>query len=515
VNLRNVFFQLGLLLLVLSLFMFAIAAWASLRWLLDWSVSIEAMQGLWIGGGIAAAIGGAMVLVTRTRDPYIGRREALLLVALSWLVGALVAAMPYFTWAMLSAVGDQTHPFDSFVDCYFETMSGLTTTGATVLSDIEAIPKSLLLWRALTHWLGGIGIVVLFVAVLPTLGVGGKKLFRVEAPGPSPKGLQPSIRETARVLIFIYLGITAASVLLLRATGAMSWFDALCHTFSMVSTGGLSTRNASIGAYDNAAVDFICMFFMIAAGVNFAVFYMIVRGQWRKAWKDVELRVYLALKIIAIVLVMVSMTRLDTIATMTGKIVDLTWFSNVQYSGFQVIALHTGTGFTTANYEPWPFLAKTMLIGLMFIGGCGGSTAGGVKVIRFWILLKVIISSLERSYRPQVVRPLKVAGSVLDEETKLSAIVYVVTFVVLFCLGAVVVRLLELHTPQCDFATAMSASVSTLGNIGPGVHGVGPLHNYGWFSAPSKLVMCVLMALGRLEVFAVIVLFSPRFWRGN
>lgn len=518
-NFRNVIYQLGLLLLVVSGIVLLIGGYALVHDLITergdeprsaaWSLLMTALI-----GGVA---GITCVLLTRKRDKYLGRREALLLVSMSWIIGAALAATPFCIWANWSGGAVAAHPFENYVDCYFEAMSGLTTTGATVLGSegakIEDIPRSLLFWRSMTHWLGGIGIVVLFVAVLPTLGVGGKKLYRVEAPGPSPEGLQPNIRETARVLIFIYLGITTASILMLRMTGAMSWFDSICHTFSMVSTGGLSTKDASIGAYDSIAVDYICMFFMIAAGVNFAVFYMMVRRQWRKAWRDVELRVYVGLKIICIVLVMVSLTRLDTITTMTGEVVELTGLSNLRYAGFQVIALHTGTGFCTADYDLWPFLARAVLIGLMFIGGCGGSTAGGIKVIRFWILLKVIAGSLEKSYRPQVVRPLKVAGAVVDDEMKLSAIIYVVTFVVLFCLGAIVVRMLELHTPECDFATAMSASVSTLANVGPGVHGVGPLHNYGWFSAPSKLVLSLLMLLGRLEVFAIIVLFSSRFWK--
>ena len=512
-NYRNVIFQLGLLLLVISAFVLLIGGW-SLGVDLLFNRGVEprhAALSLLITAGIGALIGGTCVLSTRTRNKFLGRREAMLLVALSWIIGAALSALPFFIWANWpNHEGEQLR---NYIDCYFEAMSGLTTTGATVLGNIEAVPPSLLFWRSATHWLGGIGIVVLFVAVLPTLGVGGKRLYRVEAPGPSPEGLQPNIRETARMLIFIYLGMTGASIVLLRLTGAMNWFEAVCHTFSMVSTGGLSTRDASIGAYNNVTVDLICMFFMVAAGVNFAVFYMMARGQWRRAWKDVELRVYLTLKLICISLVMVSVFRLDTIMTTAEHVVDVTIGSNMRYTAFQVIALHTGTGFCTADYDPWPFFARAILIGLMFIGGCGGSTAGGIKVIRFWILIKVVLASLEKSYRPQVVRKLKVAGAPVDEELKLSAIIYVVVFVVLFCAGAVAVRMFELHSDKCDFATAMSASVSCLANVGPGVHGVGPTQNYGWFGIPSKAVLSLLMLLGRLEIFAIIVLFSPRFWK--
>lgn len=516
-NFRYVFCQLGLLFVVLSLILLLMAGgfFGSHLFIEAYEVEPTARTALILSGALGLVVGGLMWLLTRRAPKQLGRREALFLVAMSWVIGSAFTGLPYYLWATMHPTLDSAHSFHSFTDCYFEAMSGLTTTGATILTDIDAIPHSLLLWRALTHWLGGLGIVVLFVAVLPQLGVGAKKLFRAEIPGPTKKGFTPQIRETAKVLAWIYLGITAASILALRATGAMGWFDAICHTFSMVSTGGLSTRDASIAAFDSVAVDIICMFFMLTAGVNFAVFYMFIRGQWRRAIADREFRVYVLLKVICIVLVMISVASLPTITTTTGETVENTPLQNARYSAFQTIALHTGTGFCTADYDPWPFFARTILIGLMFIGGSAGSTAGGIKVIRFWMVLKIIFTSFEKSFRPQVVRPVRVGESVMDDEAKLSAMIYVVGFMLLFLIGAVAVRLLELDNPPCDFATAMSASLSTIGNIGPGLHGVGPTQTYAWFSAPSKWIFCLLMLLGRLEIFTILVILTPRFWRAN
>ena len=430
---------------------------------------------------------------------------------MSWLLGAVLCGLPAFLWATLSGAAD--HPFANPVNCYFEAMSGLTTTGATILPEIGTVPRSLLLWRAMTHWLGGLGIVVLFVAVLPTLGVGGKRLFKVESTGVSGGGVMPTIRETARTLWLIYLGLTAVSVVALRLTGAMGWFEAVCHTFSMVSTGGLSTKDASIAAFDSVAVDLICIAFMLLAGVNFAVFYQAVRGRWRQALRDTELRVYLALKVIVIVLVAWNLFAHETpLTTTAGKTHSPTAAETTRFAAFQTVALHTGTGFVTADYGVWPYISQALLIGLMFIGGCSGSTAGGIKVFRFWLALKVLVAEIERAFRPNVVRPIRLGGRAVDEELKLGTLVYVLGFVSVGLLGAAVVFWAERNTPGMDFLSASSAALATIGNIGPGLHKIGPTQTYAWFTDLSKLVLSLLMALGRLELFAILVLFTPRFW---
>jgi trk system potassium uptake protein len=518
-NYRYVVAQLGFLFVVLSAVMLAMAAWFFLVYVLfvDYDIDPYARSALIYTGIAGLLIGGVTWLLTHSGAHQLGRKEALMLVALSWILGTALAAMPFYFWAQFNPEITSDHPFYHYTDCYFEAMSGLTTTGATILggegASIEAIPRSLLLWRSTTHWLGGLGIVVLFVAVLPSLGVGAKKLFRTEVTGPQPKGLTPHIRETARVIAYIYIGCTVLCILLLRATGAMDWFESICHTFSMVSTGGLSPRDASIGAYDSWAVDMICLFFMVFAGINFAVFYMCVRGQWKKAWKDTEMRFYFALIAMGIALVMLFLWGIPTITSTTGKVIENVPWESFRFSAFQVISLHTGTGYVTADYDLWPFLAKIVFFVLMFVGGCAGSTAGGIKVIRVWIVFKILVAHFEKTFRPQVVRPLKVGESIMDDDVKLAAIIYVTSFCLLFALGAIVLRAIE--GEATNFTTTMSASISTLGNIGPGVEGVGPVQNYGWFSAPSKWIMSALMLLGRLEIFTVLILLTPRFWRTN
>ncbi|MCP3906192.1 MAG: TrkH family potassium uptake protein [Planctomycetes bacterium] len=515
-NYRLVAKQLGLLIAMLSGLMSLVGAWSFVQWKFFGAAAERHAWWALVAAALGGMLGGGLVwLRSRSAHAHLGRRESLLLVALSWLVGAVVAGVPYFIWAHLHFQGsDVAHPFHRVADCYFESMSGLTTTGATILSDIEALPRSLLLWRALTHWLGGLGIIVLFVAVLPSLGASGKRLFRVEAPGPSPGGVRPHIRDTAQTLLWIYLGLTAVAIVALRLTGKMDLFDSVCHTLSVLSTGGFSTRNASVAAFDSVAVDIIIIVLMLVAGVNFALFYQMTQGRFSAAWKDTELRAYLLLKFVVIALVFVNMQGQDITLT-TGETVDASAGQALRQSAFTTVALHTGTGFCTADYDPWPFYSRVLLVGLMFIGGCAGSTAGGIKVIRLWIGLKVLMSELERAFRPNVVRPLRVGTSIVDPDMKLGAVVYVVVLFMLLVLGAVIVQLLEIGNERCDFQTAFSASMSTICNVGPGLHGVGARENYGWFGDASKMVMSLLMALGRLEIFAILVLFTPRFWRGN
>ena len=529
-NFRLVFKNLGLLLAVLSAVLLAIWIW-SVGWRLlgdssnplliaeqhaGWSLLVSAMAGFFAAGGLW--------MWTRSALPNFGRREALLLVGLSWLIGAALGALPFLFWALFSGRGAAGHPFGSFVDCYFESMSGLTTTGSTVLSNIEDLPRSLLLWRAMTQWLGGLGIVVLFVAVLPTLGVGGKKLFRVEAPGPDPEGVRPQIRETARILWMIYLGLTLAEILALRIIGGMGWFDSICHTFTTLSTGGFSTLNASVGGY-NSAVQIIVIIFMIAAGVNFALYFALLRRRFTGVYKDPELRFYLFLIIFSTFIIVTTLMAAGDPIVLTRlteagdyEQVPANFGNSLLHGLFGALTCQTTTGYCTADFNQWPFIAKTVMLTLMFVGGSAGSTGGGIKVIRIWIAVRVMAAELERVFRPQVVRPLKIGNAALDNEMKLGTIAYVFGIVILFAAGSVLIMALEQWlnpSAGIDYTTAATASIATLCNIGPGLGAVGAVENYGWFSDASKIVMSLLMALGRLEVFAIILLFSPRFWRGD
>jgi len=509
-NYRFIARQLGLLMLVLSGLVFAVAVLSWFVWGDGTPSDWHAEQGLLAAAGVGFVFGAIMMLFSRKGDNRLGRREALLLVALSWGLGAAVSALPYYIWANLEESAGPGHPYASFADCYFESMSGLTTTGATVLSDIEVIPHSLLLWRALTHWLGGLGIVVLFVAVLPTLGVGGKRLFQVEAPGPKQPGVTPRIRETARVLWLIYCGLTVAEIIILRICG-MTWFDSICHTFATLATGGFSTYNASAGHFTSPAIHIVLIVFMLLAGVNFGLYYQLIRGDHKRVWKDPELRLYLTIILVATVLITIFIWPSRQVTT-AGETLPAGSGHTVLHSLFQVISIQTTTGFCSVDFDLWPFLPKFILILLMFVGGSAGSTGGGVKVIRILIGFRVMLAEIERVFRPNVVRTVKIGQASIDPEMRLGVMVYLMGIIVLTLVGAGLLMILE-SPQQIDFVSACTASIASLNNIGPGLVEVGATKNFGWFSAPSKVLLSLWMALGRLEVYVIFVLFVPSFWR--
>lgn len=517
-NIRYVFSRLGLLFIVFSGIMLAMAAaFFITQKITHHVVDFDAELAFIISGGIGIVIGLILWLTLRKSSRILGRREALLLVALSWMFGAALGALPYYVWAQLSET-EASAQFGSFIDCYFEAMSGLTTTGATILGDIESIPKGLLFWRAITHWLGGLGIVVLFVAVLPSLGVGGKKLFRVEAPGPAPEGLQPRIVEAARVLGLIYIVLTIVEILALRIAG-MTWYDSVCHTFATIATGGFSTKNASMGAYANTfAIDVIVIVFMVFAGMNFGLYYQLIQGKAKDVAKDLELRLYFIFLTLGTIIIFISLSMSpDPIVMTTGDEIASSAGNSLRQSIFTAVSIQTTTGFATSDFNGWPFMAHAVLITLMFVGGCSGSTAGGIKVIRVWIAFKVMIAEIEHAFRPNVIRPVRVGRSTIDDELKYGTVAYVLGIIILFAVGSGAIMLMEngVTGNSCDYTTAATASIATLCTIGPGLAKVGAVENYGWFSPASKSIMCVLMLLGRLEIFAIIVLFTPRFWRGD
>ena len=515
-NIRCVLKQFALLVLSLSALLVVTGTWSLYRVMAGDADEGAAALSLMLAAGLGAICGAGIWMWTHHNRNAIGRREAMLLVAMTWLLGAAISAVPFFLWAHLGSNANTVEPFDSYVDAYFEAMSGLTTTGATIITDIPAVPRSLLMWRSLTHWLGGLGIVVLFVAVLPSLGVGGKKLFHVESARRTSGGVRPQIRETARVLWLIYLGMTAAEIVLLKLAG-MTWYDSVAHTFSTLATGGFSTHNASIGAYQSGWIDVIVIVFMVLAGINFGLYYLLIRRRWRNIWTDTELRVYLSAVAITSVIVCSGLVgrALWTISDSSGGepgIVEASVVESARYGVFQLVSIHTGTGFCTADYNHWDFLPKAVLVMLMFVGASSGSTCGGIKVFRFIILFKILWVEIERIFRPNVVRTIKVGKSPVDSDLRQSTLAYILGVFLLFGIGTVGLMLLEADK-QIDVTTAATASAATLNNIGPGLARVGATENYAWFSAPSKILMSLLMVLGRLEVFAIIVLFNPRFWR--
>ncbi len=528
-NLRVVARQLGMLLLIQSLALLGVTAWSGYDLMAGYRHEMGAMQGLAVALVICALLGLALRLIGRgAAEDYLGRREALLLVGISWLIGAAMCALPYWIWALRFA--DAGHPFRSLIDCYFEAMSGLTTTGATVLSQIqdnpatdvlEGIPRGLLLWRSTTHWLGGLGIVVLFVAVLPNLGVGGKKLFGFESPGPAAPGVRPRIRQTARVLWLIYLGLTIIETVALRLCG-MTWFEAVNHTFATLATGGFSTRNASVGAVDyGLASHIVIIFFMVLAGTNFGLFYQLFQRRFKQVLTDPELRLYLLILFVAALLVSGSIAG-KAITETNGAQVGPSTADALHHGVFQTVSIQTTTGFCTADFDLWGFLPKAILLALMFVGASAGSTGGGIKVIRILIAAKVMFAEIERVFRPNVVRSVKVGKQEVPPEMRTATLVYVLGIPLIFLIGAIAIMVIEQTNPHLQsqsqsmhFITAATASAATLNNIGPGLDLVGAMENYGWFHPASKVIMSLLMVLGRLEVYAVLVLFLPRFWRSE
>ena len=520
-NFRIVIYQLGLVLLVLSLCMLLIVGCSAVAWFsAAGPAETIAIESMLISAVLGTVVGLALWLIgRRSESDSFGPREALLLVGVSWLIGAAFAGVPYYLWAILHPDhGDGGVEFASLISCYFEAMSGLTTTGATVLSDIESIPNSLLLWRATTQWLGGLGIIVLFVAVLPTLGVGGKKLFQTEVAGPTQKSVRPRIRDTARMLWFIYILFTIVLILLLALFG-MDWFDAVCHSFTTVATGGFSTHNASIGHYqvENVGVTnfwgihLVILVGIVLGGVNFGLYYQLARRRFNLVWTDPELRLYLCILLVASLLVALNIYA-TPIVTTGGEKIEAGLDKSLLYGAFHVASIGTSAGFCTADSDLWPFTSQAVLVILMFVGASAGSTGGGIKVVRVLIAFKVILAEVNRVFRPRVVRTIRVGRAVVDSDQRQSVLVYLLGIVALFAVGTVLLMLLE-PRGSLDITTAATASAATLNNIGPGLGRVGAIENYGFFTPASKLVMCILMALGRLEVFAIFVLFVPSFWR--
>lgn len=513
-DLRIVSRQLGSLLIVLSAMLAVVSVFAIVSGVGGDHPDRSDFYALLISAGLGSLLGGTLFVSGRKPGEMIGQREAILLVALSWICGAAVAALPFFVWSRLRLDRtDVPHPFDSWIDCYFESMSGLTTTGATILSEIATVPDSLLLWRALTHWLGGLGIVVLFVAVLPMLGVGGRRIFRIEAPGPSPEGVRPRIQDTARILWLMYCGLTVAEIIALKICG-MTWFDSACHTFATLATGGFSTLDSSIAGFPSTAVHIVIIVFMFLAGVNFGLYYQILQRGWRKARKDPELRAYIGMILCATAVITACLYTSPPPGYATDASGHAPFATVLRDSLFQVVSIQTTTGFATVDFNQWTFPTKAILLVLMFVGGCAGSTGGGIKVGRILILVKVVIAELEHAFRPHVVRTTRVGKKLISPELKVNTLVFVVGIAGLFALGTAALMVLESGS-GIDITTAATASAATLNNIGPGLARIGPIQTYAWFTAESKVLLSVLMVMGRLEIFTIAVLFMPRFWRSD
>lgn len=445
-----------------------------------------------------------------TRDVF-GQREAFLMVGLTWLFAPVLAGLPFFLWANLfHALPFATHPFQSPVNCYFESMSGLTTTGASILPNIEAIPRGLLLWRSTTHWLGGLGIVLLFVAVLPMVGATGRKLHFIESTGPSPEGIRPRIRDTARILWMSYAIITVLSVAALKLAG-LPWFNAVCETFGAIATGGFSVRNESITAYHSALVDSILVAVMVLGAVNFSLYFQLARKRWGLVWRDPELRLFLALIATGGAVVVIAIHG-STIVSLDGHPHQANWLTAIRYGLFNLVSMHTDAGFATAAFDRWPFIALTAIVFGTFIGGSAGSTTGGIKVVRLLAACKIMLHQTQTFFHPEVVKPIRIGGQILKVEEQILVMITILLFGSALLGGAVALMLIGADAGMMDFTTAFTASLASLCTAGPGFGGVGPEHNYLWLPTASKLVLCFLMLIGRLEIVPILVLMHFRFW---
>jgi trk system potassium uptake protein TrkH len=434
-------------------------------------------------------------------------REGFAIVALAWFVLALVGALPFVLGGVL----------ESYTDAFFETISGFTTTGATILGgghtpEIEALPNAFLFWRSLAHWLGGMGIIVLTLAILPILGVGGMQLYKAEVPGPSADKLTPRVRETAKRLWLIYVGITVVEVLLLLP--AMSFFDAVNHAFATMATGGFSTENGSVGQYGSAYVDWVVTVFMIFAGMNFALHYRLLRGAAITVVRDTELQVYLGIILAATLLITLSLWE-PTMALLPNEDPASAGFEGytslgeaLRFAAFQASSIVTTTGFATADYEIWPPLAVGVLFALFFVGGMAGSTGGGVKVVRHVLLFKNSFKEIKQLIHPQAIMPLRLGDRVVPQGVMRN----VLSFMVLY-FGLVVFGTLVMGSLGMDLLSAFGATISCIGNIGPAFGSFGPAENYAHVPALGKWMLSLLMIAGRLEIFTVLILFVPAFWR--
>lgn len=424
-------------------------------------------------------------------------RDGFAIVTFSWIFTAIVGAMPfYFSGAI-----------PNFTDAFFESMSGVTTTGATIIGNIatlpnlengiESLPHGILFWRSFIQWIGGMGIVVFYIAILPLLGVGGVQLFKAEVPGPVADKIKPRVRETAKFLWIVYVGITFTQILALSVAG-MGTFDSICHAFTTMPTGGFSTKNASIGHYNSSTIHYIIIFFMFLAGVNFSLHFRAINGDIKSYVKDKEFLVYFfgTLIITAILFLKISLNSNDIS------------YINFRESLFTTISILTTTGFSSADYELWPVAVQAILLTLMFVGGMGGSTAGGMKVIRCMLLVKYAALETRRMLHSRALIPVKIGKQLIKEDVVRNTLGFFLFFMSSFILATILLTTLGL-----DIESAIGAAASSMGNIGPGLGEFGPSNNYSSLSDPGKWLLTFCMLLGRLEIFTVMVLFSKTFWK--
>ncbi len=428
----------------------------------------------------------AWLILNRNTKRELKRHDGYLVVSLGWIIISFFGSLPF----MLSgAIPDITN-------AYFETISGFTTTGSSILTDIESLPKGILLWRSMTQWIGGMGIIVLAIAILPILGIGGMQLFVAEAPGISPDKLKPRIKDTAKRLWIIYVGLTGLETILLM-TGGMSFYEAINHSLTTMATGGFSPRNASIAAYDSAYIQYIIIVFMTLAGTSFTLIYFMLKRNFRKVFNNEEFVVYISFLLIATFLI-------------TGFVhaaSEQSFEQSFRESLFQVVSIVTTTGFVSEDYTIWSPLITMAFLALMFIGGSAGSTAGGIKIVRHVILFKNSFLEMKRQLHPAAVIPVRLNNKAISQEVTFNVLAFIIIYFLIFALGSIIMAWVGM-----DFEGSLGAVATCLGNIGPGIGTVGPVSNFSHVPAIGKWVLSFLMLLGRLELFTVLILLTPYYW---
>ena len=447
----------------------------------------EGMMPLFYSALINLGVGGLSVTSTLKATKNIGKHEGFIIVTLVWIVFSFFGSLPY----MIS------HSIPSLTDAFFETMSGFTTTGSSILNDIESLPHGILFWRSMTQWLGGMGIIVLSLAILPVFGIGWMQLFSAEVPGPTPDKISPRIQQTAKSLWLIYVAFTFAETILLWV-GGMSFFDAINHSFTTMATGGYSTKQASIAYWQSPYIHYVIIIFMIIAGTNFTLSYSAINGKFDKVFKNEEFKYYL-LFIVIFTGIIFSGLLLTT---------QLGYEQAFRDSLFQVVSIITTTGYVTADYLTWiPFLT-ILIFALFFFGGSAGSTGGGIKIMRIVLLLKNSYYELRRLLHPNAIIPVRFNKRAVSDQIITNVLAFFMIYFIIFFMSTILFSIIE-----PDLQSAMGAVATSLGNIGPGLGNVGPAENFSHVHPIGKWFLAFLMLLGRLELFTVLVLFSPAFWK--
>ena len=434
----------------------------------------------------ATAVPGLLLSLIPVRSRVLYARDGFLIVSLSWILVSVLGALPFVIGGSIP----------SYVDALFETVSGFTTTGSSILAEVESLPRSILFWRSFTHWIGGMGVLVFIMAILPLANERSMHVMRAECPGPEVGKIVPRARNAALYLYGVYFALTVAEMIALRC-GGMPWFDCVVNAFGTAGTGGFSILNGGIGAYNSLYAEIVITVFMLLFGINFNVYFFLLARTFKPIFKMEELRVYLITAVSAMLLIGWN------ILPIVGSI-----GSSVRYSTFQVAAMMTSTGFSTADFNAWPTFSKCIMFLLMLMGACGGSTGGGMKVSRIIILVKKTRADLMRLLHPRSVRVVRLDGRRLDDGTVNAVALYFIVYLLIM-----MVSTLLLSLSGCDLDTALTASVTTLSNIGPGFSAIGPTANFAFFPVPCKLLLSLLMLMGRLEIFPLLLTLSPSMYR--